>query len=180
MNIADVSSGAGMVAMSMANGNDLSSIEIFIDNGHGFTADGVAKFESGFFGENFKITVLNPESFGRIRSIRFDPCEMGVLSLSNLSIEVLDRNQKPVKAKIDFLGSNYVKRKKKYVFLDIDPQIKYNLKKPTECSEISIVFNMNRQLDWKTISVSGIKFIFAKILRKLKQMFATMRAKLGV
>ena len=162
------------------HGTDSLNIEIFIDKGNGFTADGTAKFESGFFGENIKVTVIDPEQFGLIRAIRFDPCELGILQLSNLSVEILDKSNKVVKTKIDFLNSNFVKRKGKYVFIDIDPQIKFKFKKPMECSSISIVFNITRQLTWRTLCVSSIKFFFVKVIRKTAQKFFNLRGKIGV
>lgn len=180
MNVGKINKGSGGVIMHPSNGNDTSSIEIYIDNGGGFSQELVAEFESGFFGDNTRITLVNPEQYGKIRSIRFDPCEFGILSLSNLSIEVLDENKKPVKTKIDFNGSNFVKRNKNFIFIDSDPQIKFNFKNMVECSTITISFEMNKRLDWKTISISGIKYIFAKTYRKLRGFLSKIRAKLGV
>lgn len=170
----------GNVAMHPMSGIDSLNVEIFIDNGKGFSADGTAKFESGFFGENIKVTINDPECFGTIRAVRFDPCEFGILQLSNLIIEVLDNNNKKVKTKINTLNSNFVKRKGSYVFIDVDPQVIFKFKKPTECSAISITFNTNKLLTWRTLCVSSIKFFFMKVIRKTAQKFSALRRKIGV
>lgn len=180
INIKELGKNSGTIAVHPMDGGDSFDVELFIDNGNGFTADGTAKFESGFFGDSIKISVIEPESFGMIRSVRFDPSEIGILQLSNLKIEVFDKNKNKIKTKIDFLGSNFVKCGKKFVFLEIDPQVRFNLKKPIECSEISVVFKMSKNIGWRTISGAAIKFIFAKIIRKLLQIAFKIRGRLGV
>ncbi len=180
VNIKELNGCTGNIPVHPMSGTDSLNIEIFVDNGNGFTAEGTARFESGFFGENIKVALIDPEQFGLIRAIRFDPCELGILQLSNLSVEILDKKNKVVKTKIDSLNSNFVKRKGKYVFIDIDPQIKFKFKKPTECSSISIVFNITRQLTWRTLCVSSIKFFFVKVVRKAAQKFFSLRGKIGV
>ncbi len=181
MNVGEIGKGSSVIPVYQPSSESaFSSSDIYIDNGSGFSQDMVADFESGFFGENIKITVTKPDSFGKIKSIRFDPHEFGMLYVSNLSVQILDSNNNPIKTKIDFLNSNFVKRRNKLVFFEDDPQIKFDLKHPAECSAISIVFNMSNRFDWRTICVAAAKFVFAKILRKIKKILSAIRVKLGV
>lgn len=180
VSVKQLNSGAGNLPMHPLMGTDSLNIEVFIDNGKGFTAEGTAKFKSGFFGENIKVTISDPERFGVIKAIRFDPCELGVLQVSNLSVDVIDKNNKKVKTKIDFLNSNFVKCKKSFVFIDIDPQVRFKLKKPAECSNISLVFRVTKQLSWRTLCATSTKFFFMKVIRKIVQKFFNLRGKLGV
>lgn len=180
VSIKEIGRNFGTVAFHPMNSTDSANIEIFIDSGNGFTPDKTAKFESGFFGDSIKVSLINIESFGNVRSIRFDPSECGILEVSNLSIEAFDSNKNKIKTKINFLGSNFVKKGKKYIFLDIDPQVRFDFKKPCECSSVSIVFKISKSLGWKTISVAAIKFVFAKIIRKFVQIILKIRGKLGV
>lgn len=160
--------------------SDVSKMEVFIDCGQGFTPESMAKFECGYFGDGVKLTINDPESFDKIRKIRFDPSEFGILKLSNLAIEVINNDNKKVKTKIDFISSNFVKAKGKYVFLDIDPQVVFRLRRPTECSSISLVFKMSKRLDWRTLCLASAKFVLAKIIRKIMQIVFKIRGRLGI
>lgn len=177
VNIKELNGSVGSFPMNPMAGTDSLNIEIFIDNGNGFTAEGTAKFESGFFGENIKVTVTDPESFGAIRAIRFDPCELGILQLSNLSVEAVGQDNEIIKTKADSLNSNFVKCKKNYVFIDVDPRISFKFKKPTKCSSISIMFNVTKQLYWRTLCAASIKFFFMKVIRKIMQKIFNLRTK---
>lgn len=179
MNVKEISKSASAFSINPLD-SDTSDVEIFINNGKGFTADGTALFESGFFGDSIKISIINPEAFGSIHSIRFDPSEIGILKLSNLSFKVFDKNNSEIKTKISFWGSNFVKNGKNYVFLDIDPQIVFKFKKPTEVSLVEIMFKKTKFLGWKTICLASMKLIFVKIIRKLSKIFLNIRGRLGV
>ncbi len=145
----------------------VSEAEIFIDNGNGFNSGNKAKFDMIFEDNNLKISIIEPHIYGKIKSLRFDPSNFGMIKLSEFDCIALDSNEKPIKFKVDFVNSNYVKNGKSYLFLEDDPQFKINFDYECDFSSVTFVFNIEEHLSWKLISFVTPKLVITKIIRKV-------------
>ncbi len=145
--------------------DNLRHIELFIDSGHGFVGTQTAKLQYEFKNGAWAACASGLEKYEKIRMIRFDPDDFGVLSLDELSVSAAGEDKKAIALRKSFIRSNYVKAGKSLVFFGKDPQVVLPFKRAVKCSEITITFNMSRALSARKTVFSAMKYVPAYLIR---------------
>lgn len=166
------------VFSSRLNTNEFTFL---LDDGSGFMSHPTISPE--FSGENGKwhARVTDFTNFEDVKSIRIDPLVSGTMTIKNFSIQIKDEKGNTVESKLNKKRTNGVFVNNSVVFLGEDPQIRYDINKPSKLSSIIFEFEFFYDVPSNFLSFHIVRFwikhLAASVFRKLRGVLRAIKAK---
>ena len=155
---------------------DLQNSTLYIDEGHGFSQDGALK---GRYDVKAGSWFFDSWPKGKIRAIRFDPVENGMIWIEKLKFEVFLTDGNLGEYAIDSVKSNGLKIANGFLFLKNDPQMTLFFKKPIAIKNLKISCKIKTNIPQHVLNcIYSKKFVAQKrnLFMPLKRKILKLRA----
>ncbi len=114
--------------------------KLYYDNGKGINEECVIKpFADRTPTGDFRWNFYGMEECGDIRALRFDPCDLGNVEYSDISVTIVDSLDNEAEINKKYLKGNGIKIKGRSVFIRNDPYINIELKESINIKAVRIV-----------------------------------------
>ena len=157
-------------AKNVANSPNTGSAELFYNLGDGFYSDKTIPLNESSCTNQWTHEATDLSTLGNIKSLRFDPCDEGNVLLKNISIKIIDSNDKIYEYNIKTVKTNgFVVDDGSIAFLKSDPQVIINFSTPVRIKEFYVNVDLEKGLSNEVIDyvINKKRTIIYKVVRKI-------------
>ena len=157
------------MAKNVANSPNTGSAELCYNLGDGFYSDKTIPLNESGCTNQWTHEATELSTLGNIKSLRFDPCDEGNVLLKNISIKIIDSNDKVYEYNIKTVKTNGILVDDGSIaFLKSDPQVIINFSSPVRIKKFYVNADLEKGLSNEVIDyVTKKRNIFYKTARKL-------------